>query len=91
MPLIGLFLSPLFPLYNSEILNKVPKEKTHLLVSIVVVCSSLGSSVGSLYMAGIFHKNVSNFYPLFILFPLLIIVGLTFCLNKTPVTYDRNQ
>ncbi|WP_262510753.1 MFS transporter [Epilithonimonas hispanica] len=91
MPLIGLFLSPLFPLYNSEILNKVPKEKTHLLVSIVVVCSSLGSSVGSLYMAGIFHKNVSNFYPLFILFPLLIIFGLTFFLNKTPITYDRNQ
>ncbi len=91
MPMIGLFLSPLFPLYNSEILNKVPKEKTHLLVSIVVICSSLGSSVGSLYMAGIFHKNVSNFYPLFILLPLLIIFGLTFFLNKTPITYDRNQ
>lgn len=89
MPMIGLFLAPLFPLYNSEILNKVPKEKTHLLVSIVVICSSLGSSVGSLYMAVIFHKDVSNFYPLFILLPLLIIFGLTFFLNKTPITYDR--
>lgn len=91
MPMIGLFLAPLFPLYNSEILNKVPKEKTHLLVSIVVICSSLGSSVGSLYMAIIFHKNLSNFYPLFILLPLLIIFGLTFLLNKTPITYDRQQ
>jgi len=89
MPMIGLFLAPLFPLYNSEILNKVPKEKTHLLVSIVVICSSLGSSVGSLYMAVIFHKDVSNFFPLFILLPLLIIFGLTFFLNKTPITYDR--
>lgn len=87
--MIGLFLAPLFPLYNSEILNKVPKEKTHLLVSIVVICSSLGSSVGSLYMAVIFHKDVSNFFPLFILLPLLIIFGLTFFLNKTPITYDR--
>lgn len=91
MPLIGLFLAPLFPLYNSEILNKVPKEKTHLLVSIVVIFSSLGSSVGSLYMAIIFYKDVSNFYPLFILLPLLIIFGLTFLLNKTPITYDRND
>jgi len=89
IPLVGLFLAPLFPLYNSEILNKVPKEKTHLLVSIVVICSSLGSSVGSLYMAVIFHKNLSNFYPLFILLPLLIIFGLTFILNKTPITNDR--
>ena len=91
MPMVGLFLAPLFPLYNSEILNKVPKEKTHLLVSIVVIFSSLGSSVGSLYMAIIFYKDVSNFYPLFILLPLLIIFGLTFFLNKTQITYDREQ
>lgn len=91
MPMIGLFLAPLFPLYNSEILNKVPKEKTHLLVSIVVIFSSLGSSVGSLYMAIIFYKDASNFYPLFILFPLLIIFGFTFFLNKTPINYDRDQ
>ena len=91
IPLIGLFMAPLFPLYNSEVLNNVPKEKTHLLVSIVVIFSSLGSSVGSLYMAVIFYKNVSNFYPLFILFPLLIIFGLTFILNKTPINYDRKH
>lgn len=89
IPLIGFFLAPLFPLYNSEIINKVPKEKTHFLVSIVVICSSLGSSLGSLYMAVIFYKNLSNFYPLFILLPLLIIFGLTFFLNKTQITYDR--
>lgn len=91
MPMVGLFLAPLFPLYNSEILNKVPKDKTHLLVSIVVIFSSLGSSVGSLYMAIVFHKDASNFYPLFILLPLLIIFGLTFFLNKTPITYDREH
>lgn len=91
MPLAGLFLAPLFPLYNSEILNIVPKEKTHFLVSIIMIFSSLGSSVGSLYMALIFYNDVSNFYPLFILLPLLFIFGLTFFLNKTPITYDREQ
>jgi fucose permease len=91
MPLIGLFLAPLFPLYNSEILNQIPKKKTHLFVSIIMIFSSLGSSVGSLYMAVIFHKNVSSFYPLFISLPLLIIFALTFFLNKTTITYDREQ
>ncbi len=91
IPLIGLFLAPLFPLYNSEIINKVPKEKIHLLISFVIIFSSLGSSVGSLYMAIIFHKNISNFYPLFISIPLLIIFGLTFLLNKTPINYDREK
>jgi len=89
MPLVGLFLAPLFPLYNSEILNVVSKDKTHLLVSLVVIFSSLGSSVGSLYMAIIFHNNASSFYPLFILLPLFVIFGLTFILNKTQITYDR--
>lgn len=91
IPVIGLFLSPLFPLYNSEVLNQVSKNKTHLFVSLIVVCSSLGSSVGSLYMAIIFHKNASSYYPLFISLPLLIIFGLTFFLNKTKINYDRDQ
>lgn len=88
IPLTGLFLSPLYPLYNSEVLNKIPKEKTHFFLSIVVICSSLGSSFGSLYMAMIFYEKLSYFYPLCIILPLLIIFGLTFFLNKTSKIND---
>ncbi len=88
IPLTGLFLSPLYPLYNSEVLNKIPKEKTHFFLSIVVICSSLGSSFGSLYMAMIFYEKLSYFYPLCIILPLLIIFGLTFFLNKTSKIHD---
>lgn len=91
IPVIGLFLSPLFPLYNSEILNQVSKQKTHLFVSWVVIFSSLGSSVGSLYMAMIFHEKLSYFYPFFISLPLLIIFGLTFFLNKTSIINGQKQ
>ncbi len=91
IPIIGLFLSPLFPLYNSEILNQVSKQKTHLFVSWVVIFSSLGSSVGSLYMAMIFHEKLSYFYPFFISLPLLIIFGLTFFLNKTSIINGQKQ
>lgn len=88
IPLTGLFLSPLYPLYNSEVLNKIPKERTHFFLSIVVICSSLGSSFGSLYMAMIFYEKLSYFYPLCIILPLLIIFGLTFFLNKTSKIND---
>ncbi len=88
IPLTGLFLSPLYPLYNSEVLNKIPKEKTHFFLSVVVICSSLGSSFGSLYMAMIFYEKLSYFYPLCIILPLLIIFGLTFFLNKTSKIHD---
>jgi MFS transporter, FHS family, glucose/mannose:H+ symporter len=91
IPITGLFLSPLYPLYNSEVLNKIASDKTHLFISVVVICSSLGSSLGSLYMALIFHEKVSNFYPLYIIMPLLFIFGLTFFLNKTKMNYDRDQ
>lgn len=88
IPFTGLFLSPLYPIYNSEVLNKIPTERTHFFLSIVVICSSLGSSMGSLYMAMIFYEKLSYFYPLCIILPLLIIFGLTFFLNKTSKIYD---
>lgn len=91
IPLTGLFLAPLYPLYNSEILNVIAPEKTHYFVSVAVICSSLGSSVGSIYMAMIFYHKMSYFYPIFIFIPLLIIFGLSFVLNKTTITYDRKQ
>lgn len=89
IPFTGLFLSPLYPLYNSEVLNRIPTSKTHLFISVVVIFSSLGSSLGSLYMGMMFHGKMSNFYPLYIIMPLLFIFGLTFFLNKTIMTYDR--
>lgn len=89
IPFTGLFLSPLYPLYNSEVLNRIPTNKTHLFISVVVIFSSLGSSLGSLYMAMMFHGKMSNFYPLYIIMPLLFIFGLTFFLSKTIMTYDR--
>jgi fucose permease len=91
IPVTGLFLSPLYPLYNSEALNKIPSEKTHLFISVVVIFSSIGSSVGSVYMALIFHNQVSSYYPLFISLPLIVIFGLTFCLNQKTLAYDRKQ
>ncbi|MGN7864268.1 MFS transporter [Chryseobacterium sp. 22458] len=66
-PVIGLFLSPLYPVINSRMIAQVDKEKVNLFTSLIVIFSSLGSSVSSIIMAVLFGKQMLNFYPLYIL------------------------
>lgn len=66
-PVIGLFLSPLYPVINSRMIAQVNKEKVNLFTSLIVIFSSLGSSVSSIIMAVLFGKQMLNFYPLYIL------------------------
>lgn len=65
-PLVGLFMAPLYPLYNSRLLYKYGQENVSRLVSLVVMVSSLGSSLGSLAMAQLFQMGMSPFYALYI-------------------------
>lgn len=74
-PVIGLFLSPLYPVINSKMIAQMDKEKVNLFTSLIVIFSSLGSSVSSIIMAVLFEKQLLNFYPLYILsFVLLLFV-----------------
>ncbi|HCN49449.1 MAG TPA: MFS transporter [Chryseobacterium sp.] len=66
-PVIGLFLSPLYPVINSRMIAQVDKEKINLFTSLIVIFSSLGSSVSSIIMAILFGKQMLNYYPLYIL------------------------
>lgn len=74
-PVIGLFLSPLYPVINSKMIAQMDKEKINLFTSLIVIFSSLGSSVSSIIMAVLFEKQLLNFYPLYILsFVILLFV-----------------
>ncbi|WP_353145615.1 MFS transporter [Chryseobacterium sp.] len=66
-PVIGLFLSPLYPVINSKMIATIDKTKVNLFTSLIVIFSSLGSSVSSIIMAVLFEKQLLNFYPLYIL------------------------
>ena len=72
-PVIGLFLSPLYPVINSKMIAQMDKEKVNLFTSLIVIFSSLGSSVSSIIMAVLFEKQLLNFYPLYILFFVIIL------------------
>jgi fucose permease len=66
-PVIGLFLSPLYPVINSKMIVRIDKSKANLLTSLIVIFSSLGSSVSSMTMAVLFENRLLNFYPFYIL------------------------
>lgn len=66
-PVIGLFLSPLYPVVNSKMIAQVDKERINLFTSLIVIFSSLGSSVSSIIMSVLFGKELLDYYPLYIL------------------------
>jgi len=66
-PVIGLFLSPLYPVINSKMIVRIDKSKATLLTSLIGIFSSLGSSVSSMTMAVLFENRLLNFYPVYIL------------------------
>lgn len=88
LPCIGLFIAPLYPLYNSKFLVQVPVGKVNLLVSFIVIISSLGSSIGSMFMAFIFDFSLSRYYLSFSFIPLVFIFLLTAGFLKTIIKKD---
>lgn len=72
-PVIGLFLSPLYPVINSKMIAKIDREKANLFTSLIVIFSSLGSSLSSIIMSLLFGKQLINYYPLYILLAVIVI------------------
>lgn len=76
-PVIGLFLAPLYPVINSKMIAQVNKEKTNLFTSLIVIFSSLGSSVSSIIMSLLFGKQLLNYYPLYILLAVIVLLTIS--------------
>lgn len=47
LPMIGLFLAPIYPAINSVILSSLPKERHAAMAGLIVVFSALGGTTGS--------------------------------------------
>lgn len=76
-PVIGLFLSPLYPVLNSKMIVQVDKEKTNLFTSLIVIFSSLGSSVSSIVISLLFENQLLTYYPLYILFIVTVLFSIS--------------
>ncbi|MBW8522818.1 MFS transporter [Chryseobacterium chendengshani] len=76
-PIIGFFLSPLYPLINSKMIAQINNQKINTFTSMIVIFSSLGSSVSSILMSVLFENKMLTFYSLYILGAVVIL----FCLS----------
>lgn len=82
LPLMGLFLAPIYPTVNSAILSALPKHAHSSMSGLIVVFSALGGTTGSIITGHIFHSfdGTTAFY--FSLVPIVVIFILLWILNK---------
>ncbi|TDI81185.1 MAG: MFS transporter [Bacteroidetes bacterium] len=75
LPLIGLFIAPIYPLLNSTVLSHLPKNLHSPMSGLIIIFSALGGTLGS-RIVGILFENIGGikaFYFLIIPMVLLII------------------
>ncbi|MBX2827069.1 MAG: MFS transporter [Flavobacteriaceae bacterium] len=85
MPLMGLFLAPVYPTLNSTILSALPKHMHSSMSGLIVVFSALGGTTGSIITGNVFemYSGTTAFY--FSLIPItaiLIAIWILFRLTK---------
>ncbi|MCI3936290.1 MFS transporter [Chryseobacterium aahli] len=66
-PVIGLFLSPLYPVINSKMIAKIDKDKINTFTSLIVIVSSVSSSLNSMTISLLFKNQILTYYSLYIL------------------------
>lgn len=82
LPLIGLFMAPIYPAINSVVLTALPKDKHAAMTGLIVIFSALGGTIGSLTTGIIFDyfDGQTAFY--FMLIPMTILAISLFFFEK---------
>jgi fucose permease len=82
LPIMGLFLAPIYPTLNSTILSALPKNKHSAMSGLIVVFSALGGTIGSIITGNVFGSfgGTTAFY--FALVPIGLIIILLWFLYK---------
>jgi MFS transporter, FHS family, glucose/mannose:H+ symporter len=81
-PLIGFFISPIYPAINSLILTSLPKNKHGVMASLIVIFSALGGTTGSILTGYIFQHYGGQTAFYFSLIPIGILIALLFFFKK---------
>lgn len=73
LPLIGLFMAPIYPAINSVVLSALPSHQHASMTGLIVIFSALGGTLGSLVTGTLFDyfDGQTAFY--FLLVPMLIL------------------
>ncbi|MBN8643264.1 MAG: MFS transporter [Flavobacteriales bacterium] len=88
MPMMGLFLAPIYPTLNSTILSAMPKHTHSSMSGLIVVFSALGGTTGSIITGHVFHSfnGTTAFYlsliPITVIFVALLLLNRMVTKNK---------
>lgn len=81
-PLIGLFMSPIYPALSSVMLSSLPKVMHSSMTGLIVIFSALGGSTGSIITGYVFGKFSGQAAFYFSLVPIVGILITIFFFNR---------
>lgn len=82
LPLIGLFIAPIYPLLNSTVLSSLPKSLHSPMSGLIIIFSALGGTIGSRIVGELFESigGASAFY--FLLIPMALLIVFVLLIDK---------
>jgi FHS family glucose/mannose:H+ symporter-like MFS transporter len=73
LPVIGMFMAPIYPAINSAVLSILPHAKQASMTGLIVIFSALGGTLGSIITGSIFEYYSGQVAFYFMLVPMLIL------------------
>jgi len=82
LPLIGLFIAPIYPLLNSTVLSSLPKSLHSPMSGLIIIFSALGGTIGSRIVGELFESigGANAFY--FLLIPMSLLIVFVLFIDK---------
>ncbi|MEP3207808.1 MAG: MFS transporter [Maribacter sp.] len=82
LPLIGLFIAPIYPLLNSTVLSSLPKSLHSPMSGLIIIFSALGGTIGSRIVGELFESigGANAFY--FLLIPMALLIVFVLLIDK---------
>jgi fucose permease len=91
LPLIGIFLGPIYPALNSSILSVLPKNKQSAMAGLIMIFSALGGTTGSLITGFIFSRNSGQTAFYFSLLPMSLLLIVLFFYKKVRTNFHFKE
>jgi len=82
LPLIGLFIAPIYPLLNSTVLSSLPKNLHSPMSGLIIIFSALGGTIGSRIVGELFESigGARAFY--FLLIPMVLLIVFVMLIDR---------
>tara|TARA_R110000868_G_scaffold399053_2_gene672600 strand:+ start:873 stop:2108 length:1236 start_codon:yes stop_codon:yes gene_type:complete len=82
LPLIGLFIAPIYPLLNSTVLSSLPKSLHSPMSGLIIIFSALGGTLGSRIVGELFESigGAKAFY--FLLIPMVLLIVFVLLIDR---------